>query len=463
MAKGGRKKLYVFIGFLFLTQNTFSANLNKWRDGTLSSLDKMRVDTSLINDGLILETRPNDQWTPVLSELTTSPTNLGLDLILQLDILEHADFTEDQKAIALSKIDSQLNSLAELPFEANSGLFFGWYNPQNKKVLFGNLSSVDNIHLAFALWTAKERLEDPIAQKKAEALFKRMNFSIFFDSEKKLIIGNLLPDANGGWKSEGYYYSNYGSEARSIYILSYVLGLFDNQGKDWITDSLNHLNFELSASRKNIRLWDGGAFQLFLPDLLISERTYSSSMQEFFKSYAQNMKELGKNYPAEIPAAHSACFFKDHEERFFYNGNAGLLSETSQENRNSQNPKNVALWEAAFTPHALLLASLDLEANDLNKLEKLENITENGLSFFRDDLGWLDAWQWKSNSGLQLVNLQIALDQLMLVLSLNRLSSADKLSVSARALKENPLSQARLSRYYQELDLVLKKVTLAKK
>jgi hypothetical protein len=198
-----------------------------------------------------------------------------------------------------------------------------------------------------------------------------------------------------------------------------------------------------------MRFWDGGAFQAFLPDLLISERSYSARMLRVQQNFSEAMRKQGETYPWGSPAAHSACFFKSSDQRFFYNGRAGLLSQTSVHNMGARSEPARSLWESAYTPHALFLAMLDLPTESWQRIRHMESLQEKGLTFFRPEWGWLDAWHigWGG-----LVNLQISLDQLMIALSIQRYRSPDKKIASSRRLEQNKEVREKLLDYYKTLD-----------
>jgi hypothetical protein len=119
---------------------------------TLAGIEKMRTVSGLILDKVRVRFR--GEGTPQLESLNslTSPTNIALDLILQSEALGRGwGRTESNRAIATT-----LTALERLEVHRPSGLYFSWYSTDLLEPKSKDVSSVDNIHLALALWSVSE-------------------------------------------------------------------------------------------------------------------------------------------------------------------------------------------------------------------------------------------------------------------------------------------------------------------
>lgn len=378
-----------------------------------------------------------------ISNIHTSPTNIALDMLI---------LSSNLNAANALKIEKQLNSIEKLEFDRGSGLFFGWYNSRDLSTSWKNLSAIDNLHLCLALWTLSqtEQLTDA-TKNKARQLFDRMDFSIFLDKSSQLLRGNFNW-TNGAWVAENYFYSHYGSEARILYILGYALNLFKSAYFN-LDVALKNLRIEI-ASENKLLLWDGGAFQLFLPELLIGESQYSPQMKRFFESYSQSAENYGANKTnkQKLPAAFSASFSFNQALGLIYKGQAGLLAFTTPMNTASLNSPTKEEWEDTLTPHAYYLQSLFSNHESWDSFHQLMNFSDEKLSFYEDNSGWKDALYLGSSASNKIVPVQIALDQGMILLSAEKLRSIDFKTSSSRALFNNQQTRDRLTEYYKKLN-----------
>lgn len=152
----------------------------------------------------------------------------------------------------------------------DTGLFFSWYSTdKNLRVINQDASSVDNIHLALPLWAVKEKLPTTDAGRRAARLFEKLDFSSFYDPASGLMGGNLKFQ-NGAWELEKYRFDNAGSEARSIYSLTWALGLLRSKpDPSFVSKTVDALKVETftwqdgNQSKKNMRTWNAEPFNFF--------------------------------------------------------------------------------------------------------------------------------------------------------------------------------------------------------
>ncbi|MBL7556472.1 MAG: hypothetical protein JNM24_11685 [Bdellovibrionaceae bacterium] len=80
----------------------------------------------------------------------TSGTNIAIDLLIQVELLAQ----QPNHKKAYSNISKVLETLTRIERHPESGLFFSWYSTNDITTVGSrNLSSIDNLHLAIALWT----------------------------------------------------------------------------------------------------------------------------------------------------------------------------------------------------------------------------------------------------------------------------------------------------------------------
>ncbi len=431
------------------------SNFAKYQRDTQAGLELMRnVETGLLRDKIQILQKPDGKFETKILNNNTSPTNIALDLINQM---------ANPKTLI-----QVLATLTKVAFHEDTGLFYSWYSTgKDLQVINNDVSSVDNIHLALALWTIKETYPDTRQGRQAATLFNRMNFSAFYDASTGLIGGNLR-HANGSWTLDAYRFSNLGSEARSIYSLAWALDLLKTPSDlKFPQKAVNALTAEFlpwnnGGTIKNIlRTWNGGAFQLLLPKLLLNEELYSSILADSFKNYAQYILKEGQrlNYP--VPAAHSASNFGVEGEATFnevpsYEGNSGSPELVSTTNVDINAPVSRDLWAAVFTPHAAMMAATADPTAYGPVFLKMEKLGLDSNVLYQKGAGFLDGYHVKGTYNGKVVPVQLSLDQGMIALALDQMTSRDGMSASGRALLANKQVRARLTGFYQLLDQKLR-------
>ncbi len=434
---------------------------------TVASLEKMRGTNGLLMDKLWLK-RGKDGISVKTQTLNanTSPTNIALDLLVQIERLKMNLSTSPDQADALANIDKILTTLEEFPKHKDSSLFFSWYSQgKNAEVVNKSVSSVDNIHLALALWTLRETFQNKIIGARAGKLFSKMDFSDFYDKKTGLVHGNLINKDNR-WIKEAYHFGDLGSESRSVYSLGDALGLFKKIGdvKDstFSNRAINALHAEVKQTSEGpiLALWDGGAFQLLLPEILAGESRRSPALASMFSNYARYTVNAGKTEGIPLPAAYSASNVGIDGQKFFqgasYNGKAGHPELVSAEHVDVLDPVLREQWDKVVTPHALVLAATHEPSLILSSLKKAEQIgKDQDFKLYEAGWGWMDGVHVRGKNKGEVVPVQLSLDQGMIALTLARLLAPNRQSVSETALIHNPEASKRLDDFYRQLQLKL--------
>jgi hypothetical protein len=368
----------------------------------------------------------------------TSPSNIGLDLLVQLEALSKPELMVQ----AAQNIRRGLKSIESLAFHEPTGLFYNRYSSDGQAVTHFYVSSVDNIHLAFALWVTSQIYPEAPYQRIAERLFKRLNFQPLYNSNRGLFSGGMYLH-NGKWQLEGWHYDYFGSEGRSLYSIGHAIGLF--QDENFPQKSVQSLQIDMYQDL--LRMWDGGAFQLLLPRLLVKEEMYSVRLAKAFHAYARYVldQKIEKDLP--VPASFSACQTSVTD----YNGKAGSPGLVAKDNVDINDPYLLERWDQVFTPHAAFLAAPILP----NEFEQAMLDTEDlGLSYnlYMPGVGWLDGLHVKGKDKGHVVPVFLSLDQGMIALSLAQILSPDQMTVGNRVLWENVEVRNRMLKFYRLID-----------
>jgi len=388
--------------------------------------------------------------------LDTSPTNIAIDLWVQMNRLRSSDKQEREEASqTLSLI---LQALKKLEHPIDTKLFFNWYSTEDGQAINkDSISSVDNVHLALALWTLSRVDFDSNRAEQARALFEAMDFSPFYDPTSGLISGAML-FSNGRWVRSPWTYDYWGSEARTLYSAGWALHLFQkfSENRSFITKAAEVLKVESAhtTSGKILKTWDGGAFQLLLPRLLLSEERYSPAMATSFENYSHYIVDQAVLKKYALPAAHSACNHSVQE----YIGHSGSPELVSNLNADLLDPVKRERWDEAVTPHAVFLAASLTPALFIQPLKAAEPLGELGsFSLFDTLFGWLDSYIVSGQDKGKAVPVVLALDQGIILLSLDSILSEDRMSLSARELWNDPTTRHRLQEFYSTLEPRLEK------
>jgi hypothetical protein len=404
------KFLYLFI----LTTTLCSASTyEQYFKDTYQCLEKMRdPETGLLRDSVSADLKTIHD--------PTSPTNIALDLLIQLEAGTPA---------ASKTVGKILKTLNRLPYHIGSGLFYNRYSTDGKRVTEAYLSAVDNIHLAYALWVVNQVRPNEVAAN----LLKRFEFSYLYDSRTGLYHGGAF-FKNGAWKLEDWKYDYFGSEGRSLYSLSYALGL-NNDPR--IIDKIKR-SMTVEIKNEDLRVWDGGAFQLLLPSLLVNE----TSLKNFFVKYATDAIKNGEKKNYAVPANFSASQVSLTE----YNGKAGTIKLVSSTNADLLNLALYKNWESVFTPHAAFLAATVMPEAYEPLLLKAQS-----LGLYKKGLGWFDGYHVKGDRKGEIVPVYLALDQAMIALSAAKIISRDGMLTGARLIRSQAIKDSKIKYFYTQL------------
>jgi len=437
----------------------YPARFDAYTTDTDAGLERLRnAETGLIQDKIEIVADVGNPTVRVLNA-NTSPTNVALDLI------RLASATDGASAKRLAQV---LHSLARMERHPDSGLFYSWYaTDASLAVKSRDVSSVDNIHLALALWTIAATHSGQEG-KLARSLLKTMDFSDFYDSKTGLMGGNLKYQ-NGEWNLEAYRFDQFGSEARSIYAVVYALKLLKKTpDSSFLKKSVEALNAEVflwkdgTTVRPILRTWDGGAFQLLLPKLLLNEEKYSPELARIFENYARYTRVRAREAKLPVPAAYSACNYGVEGSGSFhgpdYWGKAGSPELVSLGHQDVKNASDRALWDEVFTPHAAFLAATADPKAFGPWLKHAESLRSGKNTLYVRGFGFMDGYHVRGADQGRVVPVQLSLDQGMIALALQQIEDSHGYGFSGKALSRDPEASARLKRFYQAIDRKLKRV-----
>jgi hypothetical protein len=407
---------------------------------TYQSLECMRGKDGLLMDKVFVtnENKP----CPVVPApyVDTSPSNIGFDLLVQAEALRDSILYRR----ALNNINTTLMTLSKMSYHVDSGLFFNRYRVDGTLIptdLF--VSSVDNVHLYLALWTLSQ---PPYSFEVARDLLQRMNLSVFHEPNTDLAYGGI-EYRHGQWKLVGWGYRYLGTEARTIYALGRALQIFPTArtSDNVVAELFVHPNLgELFG------LWDGGTFQLLLPELLLKESQFSKKFNQWFHNYINFVEAEKTRRGLAVLPAHSACQIRAIPDD--YNGHVGSLSLVSTFNLEALIPSIRDIWEQVVSPHALFLMATVDPQRLFPEIRGMESLTDGHKTLYHQELGWLDGLHVNGSANGHIVPALLALDQTIIALSLIQLMSSDGLLSSARLLQQDPARVERLNEYYGEIE-----------
>jgi hypothetical protein len=278
----------------------------------------------------------------------------------------------------------------------------------------------------------------------------------------------------GVWKVEPWNYDYFGSEARSIYALTWALGLIHDP--QFLDKAFANLKIETycwnyeGSFHPILRLWDGGAFQMLLPQTLIKESVYSKSLDSSFKNYAQYILAEQERLGLAVPAAFSASDAGIDGESCggqtglaCYNGKEGSPALVATTDVDLLVPTMRSQWDAVFTPHAAFLAAQANPSLLVGPLEEASLLSYGAYPLYRPGLGFMDADRVRAPFVGEVVPSMLSLDQEMIALSTAQILASDRMEndgfgPSARALHADPVVRRRLREFYARVDARMEKL-----
>jgi hypothetical protein len=433
------------------------AQVQKYLSDTVSSLEHLRGADGLIQDTIWIDSRNPEAIRTETLNANTSPTNIAADLLVQVELLTQAN----SKELATKNLSQILKSLGSLQRHRDSGLFFSWYQTDiGSSIASPAISSIDNLHLAIALWTIKETFPGTSFASQAQTLLSPMNLSMFYDESSGLIGGNFSYK-DGVWVRDVFNYANLGSETRILYTAGWSLGLFKNylHQQNFISKAFQALQAEVLQTQQGplLKLWDGSAFQMFFPKMFVSEETVSPLLGQMYRTSGDYMISQGIKRQLATPASHSAgaSLISEqtiHKIALIYNDKAGDKTLVSSSNKDLNNPVLAEHWDETFSAYALFMAATAQPEKFMPILKTLE-ITQSGNDLlYRQGLGWMDGLHVTGTLMGQVVPAQLAINQGMVSLSLLQMLSPDGLGASGRAIFKNTKVRKRMKYAYKILE-----------
>jgi hypothetical protein len=445
------------------------ACIERMRHGGTGLVADKRGIRRLPNKRFAIETLRPDDDRPTHNE-DTSPTNIGLDLLVQLERIARRSGARDARA----NLDRVLATLEKAERHPGSGLFYSWYRAADGVPTNRNVSSVDNIHLALALWVVGKMGPSERVRQRATRLFAAMNFATFVRPESGFVGGNLRHEG-AQWTLEPWSYGYLGSEARSVYSLGWALGLFRGVDERLLRQGVEKLAVECSRwrdgerSEELLHTWDGGLFQHFLPELLIGERRYAPELARRLASVARFAYAEGErlglavgNQPLPVAASASnggVDFVKRFGDAPTYVAHSGVVRLTARQNPAKDEPTHRKHWQNLLTPHAVFLLSLFEKDRALRTLATLETVegprvlaSTPAESLYVKDCGFMDGYWVDGEHKGAVVPVVLHLDHAMAALSAAAHGRSGTMTLAADALWRDEAVSARLRDVYQLLD-----------
>jgi len=279
----------------------------------------------------------------------TSPSNIGLALLscVAADQLNYLC-----RAQSLAQVNLLIASIKKL--KTRQGMFINWHHSdscqpvihwpndsQEECVVEEFVSSVDNAWLAAGLLIASDYFLE--LKSEINGILAQMNFSVFFDEKSNSFAGGIH---QADHLTDYHYPSNFLSETRILYYVSYLLGQIS---RETLLRYLNHFPQES---------YGGSVFEAIMPLLVFDEQDLSLHA---IIDVINSQQEAGKTHGYW---GFSPC---DDPEDTYKEFGVGEYKKNGFD---------------VITPHALLLALPYAPVEVLTILQKLaietEAWTENG-------------------------------------------------------------------------------------
>lgn len=375
----------------------------------LSERSGIPIDKGVVEDGKIR----------VIQSLT-SPTNIGMGLLQYVSARDMKFAAEDEARAVILRMLKTLSKMER----HSSGLFYSWYetNAEEPFVTSRYVPSIDNTNLTAALKIVGEAYKnDGTAEGKeisrlAYAIIDPQDYSVIYDEAKGLLAGGITAE---GKKETWYPAETLGSESRMSSQIIAALGKIDKA--TILNSKIEIRKYRLSTDEEIpvLATWDGGAFQMFMPNLFVAE-DLNPVMKMLLFNYTRVMEDQGNTrniLNKGIAAAYSAC-----ETANGYNGEQGIAALAQNPNASRSRP-GYYKWQSAITPHALFLSGTvnrNLAINNLTKLKDMPGI-------YIDGFGFVDSLAASDGSS---VPSKLVLDEGMILAAIYKMSDPEGLGLA---------------------------------
>lgn len=236
-------------GFKRPKRNKYNNVIMEYAEKTYGYFKYMRKDNALIADNL--QVKPYKGMSP-----TTSPTNLGMQIVAEISA-QVLGFTNEEEALGI--LDTLIADIESL--KKWKGNLYNWYRTDDKGISIDFVSSVDSGNLVAAFMIAEGYLE---GNKRATEIYLRIkkliaetNLEEFYDNNKKMFF-------IGYNEKSRHYEGHYDLLASESRLLSLICAV-KNGGENW-----RALLRDYAPEYGNtLYSWSGTAFEYLMSDLFI--------------------------------------------------------------------------------------------------------------------------------------------------------------------------------------------------
>jgi len=237
------------MGFRKEKKPRHSEILMSYAEKTYGYFRYMRREGSLIADNL--QIRPYKGMSP-----TTSPTNIGMQLLAEISACLLGFITEQEAVETIGAVIDDIEKLRKW-----KGNLFNWYRTDDKAVSVAFVSSVDSGNLCAALLVThgflSEKKERATLAVRVKRLVDNTDLAALYDPGKKMF---YIGYHEKNKRFEGHY-DLLASESR---LLSYIAAA-GNGGENW-----RALQRDCAPEYGNtLYSWSGTAFEYLMPDLFV--------------------------------------------------------------------------------------------------------------------------------------------------------------------------------------------------
>lgn len=242
--------LIIYLSGLRLPQKQkHTAILNGYAEKTYNYFKYMRKPDSLIADNL--QIKPYKGMSS-----TTSPTNLGMQIIAEISACVLGFCAEFETVQLIEQLITQIEGLKKW-----RGNLYNWYNTEDKSVSIEFVSSVDSGNFVAALITARgfinEKKDRGLLASRIDRLIRDTDLDALYDHNKK----QFYIGYNGKARIYEGHYDLLASESRLLSLICAV----QNDGENWqalLRDYSPYMGNTLYS-------WSGTAFEYLMTDIFV--------------------------------------------------------------------------------------------------------------------------------------------------------------------------------------------------